>query len=293
MKIIFALMLINIYGHVIVAGDEARISERGLNQEEVDRLYEIVAVTHNIFIKHKINYRIEGGTLLGAIRHGGLIPWDDDADFDVLEEDLPKIAKLAHEFERFGMELIEIPGWGFQVSYTDSPELALTNWNGKKSKKPFLDLIAVKKISVREWTQQVHQLKDQLQQEQRAQTIQLNAKLKSMETELDAIYQQFSGENSFYVLAQESAFHDYPTYYLTEEEFNGPIENISFGGLTLNSFRNPKIYLDRNYQDWDKKIEILMDHDSNEYFDQPLTSRILSFNHKKHSNPGKLKNLSL
>ena len=49
--------------------------------------------------KHNLSYYFAGGSLLGAIRHGGFIPWDDDADINMKRNDYEKLLKVASDFE--------------------------------------------------------------------------------------------------------------------------------------------------------------------------------------------------
>jgi len=57
-------------------------------------LIELLREFDRVCKKHDIKYILFAGTALGAVRHGGIIPWDDDLDIAMLREEYEKLTSL-------------------------------------------------------------------------------------------------------------------------------------------------------------------------------------------------------
>lgn len=63
-----------------------------MKREELhDILYGILCAIDDACKKENVSYCLTGGTLLGAIRHKGFIPWDDDVDITIWRRDYPAV----------------------------------------------------------------------------------------------------------------------------------------------------------------------------------------------------------
>ncbi len=81
-----------------------------LNLEELKKAQlNILDVVDNFCKENNINYFLDCGTLLGAVRHKGFIPWDDDIDIGMMRGDYNKFLKLFNEKnERYHLSTCEI-----------------------------------------------------------------------------------------------------------------------------------------------------------------------------------------
>lgn len=92
------------------------ISNKDLRKAQL-LMVKILKEVHKICEENNIKYFLSDGTLIGAIRHQGFIPWDDDLDIGMLREDYEKFCKIAPQIlsENFILQNFQTDkGYGLQ-----------------------------------------------------------------------------------------------------------------------------------------------------------------------------------
>ena len=96
--------------------------------------------THQILVNNGLKYFVCSGTLLGAVRHQGIIPWDDDIDIGMMSRDMKKIKSIEVDFNKCGYGIAKI--WlGYKIFYLNRKLL-----DGFTYSFPSIDVFSWKKF---------------------------------------------------------------------------------------------------------------------------------------------------
>lgn len=105
-------------------------------------MLEILLYIDQIAADNQLNYSLWGGTMLGAVRHKGYIPWDDDIDISLPREDYEKLIGLLKNKETYDL---------YEYSLQDDYNLGWAKLVDKKSidlKKKYFDSHSTYGVSV-------------------------------------------------------------------------------------------------------------------------------------------------
>ena len=98
------------------------VSLRELQKIETD----ILVAFHSFCCKHQLTYYLAGGSLIGAIRHKGFIPWDDDIDVNMPRPDFMRVLDIV-KHEKIG-DFYEVD---FQYSKSNIPSYVLRIYDSR------------------------------------------------------------------------------------------------------------------------------------------------------------------
>ncbi len=103
--------------------------------------------------KHGIQYVATAGTVLGAVRHKGVIPWDDDIDIVMTRENYDKFLNLRNSPDLGHYEIMDVCNDGYYLPYAKFCDARTTIWEVKTYPfvmGVFIDIFPIDEVSLDE-----------------------------------------------------------------------------------------------------------------------------------------------
>ncbi|MBP3251968.1 MAG: LicD family protein [Prevotella sp.] len=115
----------------------------------------ILLTVDKILREHQLNYYISDGTMLGAVRHGGFIPWDDDVDIAMPRPDYEQLVAHGSEWLPKPLEMVCVEKDARQactfMKIIDGSTTLIERWSYNQLGGIYIDVFPIDGVSDWKW----------------------------------------------------------------------------------------------------------------------------------------------
>lgn len=119
------------------------VSMRRIDEQTAGQMYQLMIEFDSFLKQHHLAYWVTCGTLLGAVRHRGLIPWDDDLDICMYMHDIKKLLDLKEMLRKRGLEIVMHDSGLYKIFFKDGKKIPKNNQDYYEWTFPAIDIFAV------------------------------------------------------------------------------------------------------------------------------------------------------